>query len=252
MFIEERHDAILKILQKQNRITIDEIVDQFQVSIDTARRDLRLMEEKGQLKRTYGGAITNQNIRSYPHQWDMSYQSIKDNVMAIAEKAVSMIKPHESVYLDGTFINCVLSKILPEDLEITVVTNSVFVAANTLCKPKIDTFVAGGMFRKKQGIAVDAFARDFISNFRFDKSFLSGAGFSAIEGLYNITTDVVMLQRKVIEHSATNICVIGSDKIGKASFISVCPSAAFQYLITNEVLPSSELALLKDRDIEVI
>lgn len=252
MFIEERHGEIMKVLQKQKRITINEIVDKFHVSLDTARRDLRLMEEKGQLKRTYGGAIINQKARKFPNQWDLSYQHIKENVMQIAEKVVSFIQPNESIYLDGTFINCVVSKILPEDLEITVVTNSVYVAANTLCKPKIDTFVAGGMFRKNQGIAVDGFAQDFISNFRFDKSFLSGAGFSAAEGLYNVTTDVARLQRTVISHSAVNICEMANDKLNRTSFILVSPSANFQYLITDEMPAPQDLAEFKEKDIEVI
>lgn len=252
MFIEERHSEILNIIKKQNRITIDEIVNRFHVSIDTARRDLRLMEEKGHLKRTYGGAIINQELRSFPNQWDMSYQSIKDNVMSIAKKAISVIQPNETIYLDGTFINCVVSRILPEDLAITVVTNSVFVAANTLCKPKVDTFVAGGKFRKKQGIAVDGFALDFVSDFRFDKSFLSGAGFSIEEGLYNVTTDVVMIQRMVVGHSTTNICLIPKDKISKPSFILSCPVSDFQFLITDELPCLSDLDLLKEKHIEVI
>lgn len=57
MFIEERHQAILDILAKHESITTSEIQEKFGVSYDSAKRDLRILEEKGLLKRTHGGAI---------------------------------------------------------------------------------------------------------------------------------------------------------------------------------------------------
>lgn len=57
MFIEERHRAILTIENEVGRISIGEIQEKFSVSVDSARRDLRILEEKGLLKRTHGGAI---------------------------------------------------------------------------------------------------------------------------------------------------------------------------------------------------
>ena len=64
MFIEERHQAILDLISENGRISIGEIVEKFEVSIDSARRDLRLLEEKGLLKRTHGGAIPLRQIGS--------------------------------------------------------------------------------------------------------------------------------------------------------------------------------------------
>ena len=57
MFIEERHKKILEMLQKNKSITNQEIQDMFGISYDSAKRDLRLLEEQGMLKRTHGGAI---------------------------------------------------------------------------------------------------------------------------------------------------------------------------------------------------
>ena len=57
MFIEERHRAILDWLKEKGSITTNDIQEQFGVSYDSAKRDLRLLEEKGLLKRTHGGAL---------------------------------------------------------------------------------------------------------------------------------------------------------------------------------------------------
>jgi Transcriptional regulators of sugar metabolism len=62
MFIEERHKAILDMLSQNNRISVEEITENFGISVESARRDLRILEEKGLLKKTHGGAIPTHQI----------------------------------------------------------------------------------------------------------------------------------------------------------------------------------------------
>ena len=57
MFIEERHQAILSWLEEKGSITTGDIQEQYGVSYESAKRDLRILEEKGLLKRTHGGAL---------------------------------------------------------------------------------------------------------------------------------------------------------------------------------------------------
>lgn len=57
MYIEERHQAILDWLSKKGSISNADIQKNFGVSYDSAKRDLRILEEKGFLKRTHGGAL---------------------------------------------------------------------------------------------------------------------------------------------------------------------------------------------------
>ena len=62
MFIEERHQKILEVLKQKQSITNQEIQEMFGISYDSAKRDLRLLEEQGLLKRTHGGAIPLRNV----------------------------------------------------------------------------------------------------------------------------------------------------------------------------------------------
>ena len=62
MFIEERHQAILDWLEEKGSISNTDIQEQFGVSYDSAKRDLRILEEKGLLKRTHGGALPLRQI----------------------------------------------------------------------------------------------------------------------------------------------------------------------------------------------
>ena len=62
MFIEERHRAILEMLEQKGSITTSDIQLKFNISYDSAKRDLRILEEKGLLKRTHGGALPLRQI----------------------------------------------------------------------------------------------------------------------------------------------------------------------------------------------
>ena len=57
MNIDERHRAILGLIAEKGSVSTAEIQRKFSVSYDSAKRDLRILEEKGLLKRTHGGAI---------------------------------------------------------------------------------------------------------------------------------------------------------------------------------------------------
>ena len=86
IFIEERHQAILELLQAAGRFSICEIENRFQVSADSARRYLRIKEEKGLLKRTHGGAHPLRQIAAGrpPKQTVREMAEVKDNYLAIA------------------------------------------------------------------------------------------------------------------------------------------------------------------------
>ena len=51
-----RHKSIIEIIEKDGYIGTEQITDMFNVSLATARRDLDELENKGFLKRKYGGA----------------------------------------------------------------------------------------------------------------------------------------------------------------------------------------------------
>ena len=68
MFIEERQQAIEKVLREQGKVRVRELSEMFQVTEDCIRKDLKTLENAGKLKRTYGGAILSQD---YPLERDV-------------------------------------------------------------------------------------------------------------------------------------------------------------------------------------
>ena len=61
MFLEERYEKIIELLEKKGRVTVKELSQTFNVTEDCIRKDLRELENRGNLKRVYGGAMIQRN-----------------------------------------------------------------------------------------------------------------------------------------------------------------------------------------------
>ena len=121
MFTEERMSEIEKILHQDGKVLVKELSEHFQVTDDCIRKDLKNLENKGRLKRTYGGAILSQDYpldRAVIDRRDFHV----DQKRIIAKKAVEMIQEKETVFLDISTTNIELAKeISGLQKEITVV-----------------------------------------------------------------------------------------------------------------------------------
>lgn len=253
MFIEERHQEILKIINESGRISIGEIQNKFDVSVDSARRDLRILEEKGLLKRTHGGAIPITQVGlPMAKKWRAAQmETIYENYDAIARKAVEFIKPNDAIYITSGSIGYLMLKYLPLNIEFTVVTNSIDNASVLRDYDNITVYVIGGKMRQN-GRIVDCFAQEFVRNMRFDVSFLTGAGFSADFGISNGTPETSAFQRAIAENSRKNIALFPSQKIGHNAFLKDVDASKFDTLITDWDAVEDELSKIEDSGIKVI
>lgn len=253
MFIDERHQEILKIINQNGRISIGEIQEKFNISDDSARRDLRILEEKGLLKRTHGGAIKVMQV-GFPmaRKWSAAQmKNVFENYEAIAKKAVEFIKPNDAVYITAASIGYLMLKYLPTNIEFTVVTNSIDNASVLREYDNITVFVVGGRLRQS-GRVVDSFAQDFVRNMRFDVSFLTGGGFSADFGISNGTPETSAFQRIIAQNSRKNIALFPNEKIAHNAFIKDVDATKFDVLITDWDAVEDELAKIEDLGIQVI
>ena len=55
MFAEERHEQIVALVNRNGSVRVKELSELFQITEDSIRKDLTILERKGLLKKTYGG-----------------------------------------------------------------------------------------------------------------------------------------------------------------------------------------------------
>lgn len=252
MFMEERHQKITDAILKNGKITIAEITGEYGISDESARRDLRMLEQKGICKRTHGGAILLQPVSVRPPA-DRKFENMPvfDNYQAISCRAAEMIGENDTIYLTGGSLGYLMIASLPKDIHYTVVVNSVDIGKELRSFENIDVYLAGGKMRQS-GSLVDSLATEFVSRMHFDLCFITGAGLTAAFGLSNGTDETATFQRAVIKNSRRKTLLMPGAKIGVDSFIKVCEVDVFDSVITDWDCVEDQIAAIEEKGTAVI
>ena len=146
MFMEERQKNIIRKVNQTGRILVSEIQECYQVSADCARRDLRMLERKGLLQRTHGGAIAVNPKEIYPTATynPIDIKEVQTDYLAVAQKAIEYIQNKDVIYITTSLVGYYMAENLPENITITVLTNSVTIAEVLRKKINISVILLGG------------------------------------------------------------------------------------------------------------
>ncbi|MGZ9586020.1 DeoR/GlpR family DNA-binding transcription regulator [Paenibacillus marinisediminis] len=250
MFAEERREKILKLLQQEHRVFVKDLAEKFQISIDSIRRDLNIMEEQGLLKKTHGGAIPAANVRSAPRPPSERYGDSSPQADAIAKAAVSYIHKHDTVFIGSSSTHYALLKHLPDKMPLTIMTNCMHVAEALREHEWIDTYLIGGRV-KPSGNITDALASEFIRQFNIDLCFITGGGVSE-QGISVATPEVAAFGRTVSSVSRRRIGLATHQVIGVNGFTRSGSIQELDLLITDEDADPDAIERIKAAGVSVI
>ncbi|WMJ80168.1 DeoR/GlpR family DNA-binding transcription regulator [Clostridium sp. MB40-C1] len=251
MFAEERRELILSKVKLLGRVFVKDLAEECGVSIDTIRRDLTSMEEKGLLKRTHGGAVPLSKVRRLPMDEKIRYSEGTEHQNAVAKLASTYIEQGDTVFIGGASIHYVLLKYLPRDREFTVITNSLTIAQKLKNLSNVETYIVCGKIKSEEGM-VDVLATDFIRGLRIDIAFLTGGGISAKHGLSSSTPEGAIFQRTVAEVSRRKICLANFDKVGTEFFSKTIDIKDLDILITDWEAPDEEINKMGKLGVKVL
>lgn len=250
MFMEERQKDIVRKVNETGRILVSEIQECYQISADCARRDLRMLESRGLLQRTHGGAIAVHPKEIYPAPTynPIEIKEIQTDYLAVAQKAIESIQNKDVIYITTSLVGYYMAENLPKDLTITVLTNSVTIAEVLRKKINVTVILLGGEMSHR-GHCHDFYTIQMIKNIRMDKAFLSHAALSLDFGASIHDPAGVEFGKAVMKNSRVNIGLYPSKKIGKQSIHSVCKVNDYDLLITDDNV--SEDFLIQVRELGV-
>ncbi|HDR7800481.1 DeoR/GlpR family DNA-binding transcription regulator [Bacillus tropicus] len=231
MFTEERREKILELLKKDGRVIAKSLAESFDMSIDSIRRDLSIMEKDGLLKRTHGGAIELARVRNLAAEPFERYSNVTIYEDAIAKIAASYIQEGVSIFIGGSSIHYAMLKYIPET-SFTVITNSIEIASTLREYKNIDTYLIGGKV-KASGNITDTLASELISRFSIDLHFSTGGGIS-LNGISTATPEVAYFSKTVSKIARKNICLAPHNKLGIDCFINGASLKEIDLIITDE------------------
>lgn len=211
----ERRMRILQELKKREFLTLNELVSLFEnVSESTLRRDLKSLNEDGQIDLIQGGAAIKTFSTFDPPISSRSIVNIeaKDK---IAKFAAGLVKENDVVYIDTGTTALGLMKYLANK-KITIVTTNVWLL-NHLQGAVASCIVAGGEINKETASISGPQTEESLRQMFFDVAFLGTSGVDAIAGINTGDIREASIKRIVKANSARTYVLADSSKIGVAS-----------------------------------
>ena len=247
MFMEERQKDIVRKINETGRILVSEIQELYQISADCARRDLRVLESKGLLQRTHGGAIavTPKGIYPSPTYNPIDIKETQTDYLAVAKRAVEYIESKDVIYITTSLVGYYMAENIPENIPITALTNSITIAEVLRKKMNITVILLGGEMSHR-GHCHDFYTIQMVKNIRIDKAFLSHTALSLDFGASIHDSIGVEFGKAIMESSSINIGLYPSKKIGKNSIHSVCQINEYDLLITDNNVSEDFLIQAKE------
>lgn len=213
MFTEERQKAIEICLREKGKVRVKELSEQFQVTEDCIRKDLKILENAGKLKRTYGGAILSQD---YPLERDVvdrrNYHLDKKKI--IASKAFKLIRNNETIFLDISTTNIELAKLLAaSDRRVVVVSNMIDILQILAGNSAITAIGTGGtMYRTVNGF-MGAATIEVIKEYSFDRAFIGSCGVDMTDcAITTLGVEDGLTKKAAIHSSRHKYVVMEKDK----------------------------------------
>ncbi len=233
-----RQAAIVELIEKDGRATVEELADKFDASQETLRRDLNALAEEGRVRKVHGGAVKVSLAREGSFE-----ERLKRNLRAkqeVAEKVAKIVRPGQTVMIDTGTGTLTCADTLARVRDLTVITNSTKIA-DTISRAQNGSraVLLGGSYSPDNSQTIGPQTCAEIGKYRTDHVILTISALDSL-GAYDFQEEEAQVARAMIEHANNLTLVADHSKLGKSSTFKVCEIGRISRLVL-EANPEPEL-----------
>jgi DeoR family transcriptional regulator, fructose operon transcriptional repressor len=246
----ERRKRLLAIVEARRSARLEELSTALGVSQATVRRDLDELDAEGRLRRVHGGAVTVDERPTELH-FDVKAVEAAAEKERIAARAVELLSPADTVYLDSGSTVLAAARLLRGWNRLTVVTNSL-PAATELAGQGPRLIVVGGELRATSQALVGPLTRLLLDGLHVDRALIGTFAFSLEDGLTTTDPAEAFTKELILGRAREVILLADSRKAGTRSFIHAGRLEAVDVLVTDAGIDERTVRGLERRGVKVI
>ena len=250
LYLEERRQAILVLLQQTGRVSVADLSQRFGVSEVTIRVDLQALSERNLVVRTHGGAVPAANGLSHLALAMRRQQQVAKK-SRIGEAGAFMVANGDSVYLDSSSTSLAIAQHLKEHRHLTVITNSLVVAQEMLDAPGVEVVMSGGALQKETASLIGTEGLAWIQPYNIQSGFFGAHGISEREGLTDVSAEQAAVKRPLVQMCRKVIAVLDSTKWNQIGFASFASLNDIDTVITDAEAPAELVSRWRSAGIEI-
>lgn len=245
---KERQHEIYKMLREDGSVKIHDLSEQFDVTRETARRDLYELSQSESVKVIRGGAV----LDMVNHETAYA-KRLNTNIFAkeaIAKESIELIHDGDTIYLDYGTTCLQIAKTLTRYKNLSIVTNSLPIVNYLYKFDDIDVFVLGGDVRKNEESLYGDTAIAAIKSLSFNIGFFSGSGLTVKSGLTNHHRGEATISRAAASQCEKIIVSVDQSKYGLVYKNRILDLDAIDTLVIDH-MQDDQIALFKKHNIDV-
>lgn len=227
--------ALLALLGQRGQWSIAELAERFEVSEETIRRDVRQLEQAGRVQKIHGGVCLPGGVLEPPYRQRLREQA--EAKQRIAERALALVQPGMTLLLDSGTTTLWLARALRHLRDLTVITNSMEIAAQVLGHPGQRLYVAGGAVDPDYHAAFGSEAIDYCRQFAPDLTILSMGAVDPVRGLLDFDASEAAFKRSLLPQARRVAVLCDSTKFDKSGFVRVAGFGDVHDLVTDQAPP---------------
>ncbi|GHV80727.1 DeoR family transcriptional regulator [Spirochaetia bacterium] len=253
MFADERRDMIVKMVEQDGRAEVKELSRHFAVTEDSIRKDLAILEKAGRIERAHGGAVRK---RVNPRALYVAQRADKNREakQAIARKALSLIHPGDTIFLDISTSNSELAALIIEsDMNLRVVTNMSDIMLRFTAPCAAELVFLGGAFNPEKDGFTGPMTIGAIQNFHFDTAFIGVCGVDPF--LNSVETYQIndgMTKKAVLAQSRNKYLMLESRKFNEEAPFKYAKLEDFTGIILENPLSPKILESLSQYNLDIL
>ena len=220
MLTQERHALILEKLEKESVVYLSDLINLLDASESTIRRDLNYLDKAGLLKKVHGGAtsLNSKLINTTEFEVEVRQGINKEEKIAIAKYAASLIKNDDLIYIDsGTTTELMIDFI--EAKGATFVTNGIGHAKKLIHK-NLTTYILGGELKLTTEAIIGIEAINSLRKYNFTKGFFGANGIDIERGFTKPDIREAMVKEEALKKSKLSFVLADNSKFNKVSSIT--------------------------------
>ncbi len=222
----QRQQLIQNELDHAGRVVSGDLAKRFGLSEDTIRRDLRQMAANGLCRRVYGGAVAPS-----AGPLDQRHDHLREEKERLARAAAQLISPKQTLIIDAGSTNSAIARLLPENFDLTVMTNAPDIASLLAARRDLRLEILGGTYDSQIGACLGPQTLAALQNVRADWLFLGSCGLDAEIGVTAFDHGEAVVKAAMAKVSNKIVAAVTGEKMGTAAPYRVLPTDGVDVLV---------------------
>ncbi len=240
---EERKKIILDELKLAGKVMVVDLARRFNVSAETIRRDLDILQEEGLLKRVYGGAVRKETLSVEPPFYKRTTICLNEK-RRIAQRAAQLVEDGDVLAIDAGTTMLEFARALRNKQDITVITPSLPVTAvisEAINRKELsgEIFLLGGKLNPQQQTMSGSLTEKNLRNFCIDKAFISVGGVSLSDGITDFDLSEALVSRAMIEAASEILVLADHTKMDARAKCRIDGLDAVDVIVSDKPMPDA-------------